>query len=89
MQLLYDFINKLLTRYIVWTPNNYNKGHPQAQTNLGYMYLHGYGVEKSVSEAIRYFKLAADQGNAEGQLNLGTLYYSNNELFLTSHIGSG
>lgn len=40
------------------------------------MYMHGYGVPKSSSEAFKYFKLAADLGHSEGQVNLGSLYFS-------------
>lgn len=40
------------------------------------MYLHGYGVQKDIQQAINFFKSAADKGNPDAQLNLGTLYFS-------------
>ena len=38
------------------------------------MYKMGLGVERSDAEACRLFRLAADQGNALAQLNLGAMY---------------
>jgi TPR repeat protein len=38
------------------------------------MYLKGHGVSQDYREAERWFRLAADQGNATAQLNLGLLY---------------
>jgi TPR repeat protein len=38
------------------------------------MYLNGRGVAKDDQEAVRLFKLAADQGNASGQYSLGFMY---------------
>lgn len=34
------------------------------------------GVERDMRLAVKYFKEAADRGNAEAQYILGTLYYS-------------
>lgn len=39
------------------------------------MYLHGHGTEKDEQSALKYFKKAADQGNAEAQFNLGAMYF--------------
>ena len=39
------------------------KGHSKAQVNLGYCYKQGEGVEKSISEAIKWYKKAAESGN--------------------------
>lgn len=39
------------------------------------MYLLGKGVEKDYDKAITYFKMAADQGWVDGQLQLGTMFY--------------
>jgi TPR repeat protein len=38
------------------------------------MYHHGYGVAKDVTEAARLYRLAANQGHANGQYNLGHKY---------------
>jgi len=37
------------------------QGNPWAQTCLGQCYQYGYGVNVNRQEAIRYYKLAADQ----------------------------
>jgi hypothetical protein len=39
----------------------------------GYLYLNGFHVEKNEETALKYFKLAADAGNPDGQYNYGAL----------------
>ena len=41
---------------------------------MGYCYEEGAGVEKSRTEAFRYFKFAADQGDASRQFHVGCYY---------------
>uniref|UniRef100_A0A158R5Z5 Small ribosomal subunit protein uS5m n=1 Tax=Syphacia muris TaxID=451379 RepID=A0A158R5Z5_9BILA len=50
--------------------------NPLGQSGLGVMYLHGKGVKQDYDKAHRFFKLAADHGWVDGQLNLGHMYYS-------------
>ena len=38
------------------------------------MYYKGEGVPKNYSEAMKWYRKAADQGNAEAQFNLGVMY---------------
>ena len=38
------------------------------------MYLNGAGVPQDYVEAVRWYRLAADQGDAEAQNNLGFMY---------------
>ena len=38
------------------------------------MYKHGQGVQQDHDEAARWYRLAAEQGNANAQNNLGTMY---------------
>ncbi len=45
-----------------------------AQYNLGVMYDNGRGVLQDYAEAIRWYRLAADQGAATAQYNLGVMY---------------
>src|SRR5262249_41177495 len=40
------------------------------------MYYDGVGVPQNYAEAAKWFRLAADQGDAEGQFKLGAMYYS-------------
>ena len=38
------------------------------------MYAQGHGVPKNYSEAAKWFRRAANQGNADAQSNLGAMY---------------
>ena len=44
-----------------------NLGDPAAQTLLGEIYSRGLGVPQNLKEATRWYKAAAQSGNAEGQ----------------------
>ena len=41
---------------------------------IGWMYANGYGVPENDREAVKWYRLAAEQGNANAQNNLGTMY---------------
>jgi TPR repeat protein len=45
-----------------------------AQSALGTKYLRGEGVRQDYSEAIRWYRKAADQGYTKGEFNLGYVY---------------
>jgi len=45
----------------------------RAQLNLGLMYAQGQGVPQDYKEAIKYFRLSAEQGNADAQMVLDAL----------------
>ena len=45
----------------------------RAQSNLGLMYHEGQGVQQDYKEAIKYFRLSAEQGNADAQMVLDAL----------------
>ena len=49
-----------------------------AQYNLGVCYEYGKGVEQDYEEAVRYYRLAAEQGFADAQDNLGYCYLYGN-----------
>ena len=38
------------------------------------MYESGYGVERDYEEAVKWYRLAAEQGNSRGQCALGKMY---------------
>src|SRR5262249_19801950 len=46
--------------------------------NLGFLYEHGLGVKKDYQEAAKWYRTAAENGNAKAQGNLGTLYEEGN-----------
>ena len=41
------------------------------------MYANGRGVEQDDAEAVKWYRLAAEQGDADAQANLGTMAYHN------------
>lgn len=51
------------------------KGDPDAQVNLGSLYLRGLGVEQDYLTAMQWFDKAARQGNAAAQAKLGLMHY--------------
>ena len=51
-----------------------SKGHAGAQYNLGFMYANSQGVPQDDVEAVRWYRLAADQGHAGAQYEFGNMY---------------
>ena len=51
-------------------------GDAAAQAQLGYSYQMGIGVAQSGTEALKWYRRAADQGHARAQSNLGIMYAS-------------
>ena len=49
-------------------------GDDAAQNNLGFMYDNGRGVPQDDVEAVKWYRMAAEQGLASGQNNLGFMY---------------
>ena len=49
-------------------------GDAFVQCNLGNMYNWGYGVEKDESQAVEWYRKAAEQGYSNAQNNLGNMY---------------
>ena len=49
-------------------------GDAVAQYNLGLMYYDGTGVPQDHVEAVKWFRMAAEQGFAMAQYNLGLMY---------------
>lgn len=50
------------------------KGDPDAQTKLGFMYSRGEGVPQDTKEAVKWYQTAANQGHPRAQYNLATCY---------------
>ena len=40
------------------------------------MYENGVGVPENDADAVKWYRLAAEQGNANAQSNLGVMYYN-------------
>ena len=49
-------------------------GDPQAQRDLGNMYIRGQGVAQNDNRAVSWYRKAADQGDLKAQYNLGICY---------------
>ena len=56
---------------------------PSAQLNLGVFFMQGLGVNRDETKALRYFELAAEQGDVTAQLNLGVSILQNPDLDAT------
>ena len=50
------------------------RGNAEAQLNLGQAYAYGQGVTQDGAEALRWYRLAADQGHVLGHYGLGVMY---------------
>ena len=60
-------------RAIPWLENSAEQGYIPALILLGNIFLHGGGVNKNLSMAKKYFRQAADKGDAIAQYNLGMI----------------
>lgn len=56
-----------------WRPRA-EKGDPEVQYGVGYMYRHGQGVSQDSKEAGRWYERAAAQGYVKAQVKLGLMY---------------
>jgi hypothetical protein len=51
-----------------------DRGDPRAQSRVGVMYQHGWGVQLDYADAVSWLRQAADQGDADAQNNLAFMY---------------
>ena len=51
-----------------------NRGTRADRTISGVLYENGKGVPRNYAEALKYYRLAAEQGHAVAQNNLGVMY---------------
>jgi len=66
--------HKNATTAALWYKRAAEHGHPQAQTDLGYLYEYGIGVSQDDQAAVYWYGKAAEQGYNYGQRNLGMMY---------------
>jgi uncharacterized protein len=50
------------------------KGDAEAQYNIGWMYLNGYGLAMNDSLALEWWQRASDQGNTDASFSIAMLY---------------
>ena len=46
------------------------RGHAEAQYQLGLLYEYGNGVEKDIARAVEYYQKAAEQGHPKAHATL-------------------
>lgn len=54
------------------------EGDKRAQAFMGWLYKKGRGVPQDAVEAVKWYKLAADQGHGYSQKELAIAYYTGN-----------
>ena len=59
-------------KYYLFSAEN---GNASAQTDLGFCYEKGLGVEKNARQAVYWYRKATDQGFSYAQNNLGACYF--------------
>jgi hypothetical protein len=57
-----------------WYRRAAERGHKDAQYNLGFMYLLGQGISADPTEGLRWLRCAADQGDEQSLRLLADLY---------------
>ena len=69
------FIEFILDPFVGFPASLLNMGQvTKAQNNLGANYYHGHGVKQDYKKAVKWFRLAAEQGFFLAQNNLGLMY---------------
>jgi len=76
-----DVVSEDFSTWLVRTKASAEKGNTNAQLVLGYAYANGKDAEgrsmtQDYTEAVKWYRKAADQGNAAAQLNLGLCCYN-------------
>jgi TPR repeat protein len=57
------------------TKKKAESGDATAQYELGWMYQFSVGAPEDSAEAVKWYRLAADQGHSVAQVTLGLMYY--------------
>ena len=55
------------------------RGHSDAMATLGELYYSGYGTEKDIKQALKWFRRAAKFGNTTAQYKAGVMYLQNTD----------
>lgn len=69
-----DTITKISGNQIQQLLRDAQSGQAIAQCSLGNCYANGYGVEKDITEAAKWFRKSAEQGYSRAEFNLGLCY---------------
>jgi TPR repeat protein len=71
-----SYMNATNKEALRWFHKAAEGSNPEAQLNLGIVYMNGHGVAQSDKEAVQWWLKSAEQGNAMAQNNLGYFYWS-------------
>lgn len=66
---------KILAQRFAGTLEQAETGDVDAQVSVATAYRHGLGVEKNLSEAMRWYEAAAEQSSPEAMYELGTILH--------------
>ncbi len=67
-------MEKDLQQAFAWLMKAAERGDPDAQTDVGFMYRSGQGVAQDFQRALQWLTKAADQRNQEAEAGLGDMY---------------
>lgn len=59
---------------VYWAQQAASQENALGMAYLGYFYQEGYGVEKDIEEATRWYFIAAQRGNIHAQLNIAGIF---------------
>ena len=51
------------------------QGNDEAQNDIGFFYMNGWGVAQDYAQAMSWLRKAADQGNSQAQKSVGYMYF--------------
>lgn len=64
---------------LYWFTQAANQGDIEAYNSLGIMYVRGFGTAQDLVKSEYYFKLAAEQGHGNGQVQMGRILLKNGD----------
>lgn len=73
LSLLYILMEEY-SKAIIWAHKAAQTNHPLALKNLGQIYMDGLGVEVDKHKGLKYYELAAENGDADAQNFVGNIY---------------
>jgi len=76
MQRLYSYYHDNMNdnESFIWAKKCADINNIWGYIKVGFAYEHGNGVKKNFKEAVKYYRLASDQGDSVGQFSLGRMY---------------
>lgn len=63
-----------MEKAVYWYQESATAGYASAQNMLGNCFYNGWGIKKDWGMAVKFFRMAAEQGDTDGQINLSVCY---------------